>query len=98
MMLKPGGYAAIRDPECGLREADTFTCKHCQRIVHVKAGADPTALGGYCRCCDGLICAACVGQPCTPWERQMEAIERGLARQRFRARLDRISPRRSEEA
>jgi hypothetical protein len=47
-LRKAQGYACIVDPEEGTREADTFTCNHCQKVVAVKAGASPTDLGGYC--------------------------------------------------
>lgn len=76
-MLRAGGYAALTDRETGqVKEADTFTCHHCQRIVIVKPGCDPVELGGHCKLCDELICPRCYGLgKCTPWEKQMELME-----------------------
>jgi hypothetical protein len=79
-VLKPGGYAVLSDPS-GVKEADTFTCGHCQHIVHVKPLADAADSGGLCKVCMKLICETCVDRgTCTPWEQQMERIE---ARDRF---------------
>lgn len=86
-MRNPQGYAQVvgggvvsRDP--GLQsldqwgEADTFTCGHCQRIVHVPVKADPSNIGGHCKQCDTLICPHCVDKgTCDPWEKQMERME-----------------------
>lgn len=56
-------------------ECDTFTCGHCQRIVHVPVRCDPADLGGLCKCCMRLVCPNCVGKSCTPWEKAIEAME-----------------------
>ena len=88
-MRNPHGYATIvgdlarETPtlvEQGYRhteaEIDTFTCEHCNRVVHVPPRADPTVMGGYCRQCMGLICPKCVGKrTCRPWEKEMERRE-----------------------
>ena len=79
-MLKPGGYAVLSGPD-GTKEADTFTCAHCQHIVHVKPLADAADSGGLCKVCMGLICSTCVDVgTCTPWQVQWEKME---ARDRF---------------
>ena len=80
-MRKPQGYACVTSPE-GVREADTFTCAHCQRITHVKAGAKPEDLGGLCKQCMGLICPRCVGRACRPFERWLEIVEAKYERNR----------------
>lgn len=81
-MRKPQGYATIVDPGGPTKEADTFTCRHCQHIVTVRPLMDAAEMGGLCKVCMSLICKVCVGQgTCTPWERQMEEME---ARERFR--------------
>lgn len=93
-MRNPHGYTTIvgdlarKTPtlvEQGVRhtekEIDTFTCEHCNRVVHVPARAAPETMGGFCRQCMGLICPKCVAKrTCTPWERAMEKME---ARQRL---------------
>ena len=76
-MRNAQGYACITDPDHGIREADTFTCFHCNSINHVKAKADPSELGGLCKVCMKLICPRCVGQTCVPF---MKRIEREEAR------------------
>lgn len=68
-----------------VRECDTFTCGHCNRVVQVRSRAIPAELGGRCGNCDTLICPACqrLGR-CTPFE---EVIAKYEARQRLRAQL-----------
>ena len=74
-MRRPQGYALLTDPEKGIKEADTFSCSHCNRIVHVKPKADPADMGGLCKCCMRLICPACVGKACDVLERKLERQE-----------------------
>ena len=78
-MRNPQGYAVINDVSADgglVGEVDTFTCKHCQHIVHVPVRADPATMGGLCRQCMGLICPRCVDkQTCTPWEQSMARME-----------------------
>jgi hypothetical protein len=80
------GYATLTHPTTGcVREADTFTCGHCQRIVHVRPKEPLENLGGRCGVCDALICPACVKQmKCTPFEKKLERMER---REQFRKML-----------
>lgn len=86
MFLRPGGKIEIFGVD-GLSECDTFTCHHCQKVVKVPAGCSPSDLGGHCRSCDKLICPGCVdamhrGENCTPWEKQMIAMENREAARR----------------
>ena len=83
-MRNPGGYATIIEPGRSTREADTFTCVHCNRVVHAVADgkpARPEDIGGLCMQCHGLICPACVGKGCDPLE---EKLRRWEARQAAR--------------
>ena len=73
-MLRPGGYATLTSPE-GMKEADTFTCGHCNCIRHVKPMQDAADLGGLCKCCMQLICEKCVGHECVPFMKQIEQEE-----------------------
>lgn len=90
-MRRPGGYATITAPEptrvnfdrlrCevvgeGTFEADTYTCAHDNRIVHVKPGAIPEELGSMCRNCMQMVCPACAPGPCVPWLKKLEMAER----------------------
>lgn len=76
-MLKPQGVATLTSPE-GVKEADTFTCHHCNAITHVKAKADPAELGGLCKHCMKLICKNCVGKGCTPFLEKLDRFEKRL--------------------
>jgi hypothetical protein len=80
-MRIPGGYAVISEPGRADVELDSITCFHCNRVVFVKAGQDPSALGGFCRVCMRHLCGPCADLgTCTPYEREMEKAE---ARDRF---------------
>lgn len=80
-MRNPQGYAIIVSPG-STKEADTFTCYHCQHIVTVQPLVSATDFGGLCKICMRLVCPNCVAQgTCTPWERQMDEME---AKERFR--------------
>lgn len=89
-MRRPGGYAVLTAPTdtvvnfdgmrrefvCeGVFEADTYTCFHCNSVVHVQAKADVNAVG-FCRNCMRPICQRCADRPCVPFEKQLEQIER----------------------
>lgn len=87
-MRRPQGYLVGFYPEGPPKEADSFTCAHCQRVVFVKPRMDPADMGGLCKQCGGLICARCVGQGCTPWEKAMERTE---ARERTRRAFERAA-------
>lgn len=75
MFRNTGGYACIEEPDKPRREADTFSCGHCNSITHVKAKADPTELGGLCKVCMKLICCKCVGKGCDPLEEKLRRWE-----------------------
>ena len=74
-MRNPGGYSIITDPWAGTKEADTFTCQHCNKVVFVKPMCDPADMGGRCTCCNGLICQNCVGKGCDPMEKKLKRLE-----------------------
>ena len=75
-MRRPGGYSIITDPAFSRSiECDTFTCKHCQRIVRVEPMCDPADMGGRCTVCDSLICKMCLGKGCDPFEKKLERME-----------------------
>lgn len=89
-MRNPGGYAVISSPDGGVvnfdrlrceaipkgkYEADTFTCCHCNRIIHVKAKASPDEFGSMCRNCMKMVCPACANGPCVPFMKKLEIAE-----------------------
>lgn len=90
-MRNPGGYAVIISPNsqvvnfdhlrreqvsAGNYETDTFTCFHCNTVVHVAAKMDPANLGGLCKQCMKMICPRCLDKGCTPFEKKLEAMEK----------------------
>jgi hypothetical protein len=74
--MRPQGYLCISDPEAGNFESDTYTCRHCQRIVWRRGD------GGFCRTCDSMICNKCVGKDCVPFMKKIEEMEERYYRYR----------------
>lgn len=89
-MRNPGGYAVITSPEptrvnfdrmrceeisAGTFEADTFTCVHCNRVVHVKPRATMDEFGSMCRNCMKMTCPTCADGPCVPFLKKLEIAE-----------------------
>lgn len=74
-MFRPQGYGRVIGFNGTQAEHDTFTCSHCNRIVIVKPMSDPADMGGQCKMCDKLICPACVGHGCTPFEERLKEME-----------------------
>lgn len=74
-MLKPGGYVCESVDGKIIREADSFTCNHCSRMVEVPYKQDPAKLGGFCGGCGKLVCSGCVGKGCRPIEKWLEEQE-----------------------
>ena len=74
-MRNPGGYGVATDRETGkvLKEEDTYSCGHCNKVVFVKPKCDPADLGGLCYQCMKLICPHCHGVgTCDPLEKKLE--------------------------
>ena len=78
MPSQKGGYAVITNDWGHVSESDTYNCCHCQQIVHLAvvpilgSGQDRA----FCRLCFAPTCSLkdCV-QTCTPFEKQLEAME-----------------------
>lgn len=76
-MLRAGGYLVGTGPEGVVEERDSFTCCHCCRVVWVRARERAADVGGFCRCCNKLICGPCADEgSCTPLEKRLQAEER----------------------
>lgn len=74
-MRKPGGALICTSPE-GEKVRDTFTCGHCGGMVVVGEKERAEDIGGLCKLCMRLICAACVDRGlCDPFERKLERAE-----------------------
>jgi hypothetical protein len=57
-----------------LYEASTFTCHHCNSVVHVPPKADVNYVG-FCRSCMKPICNSCTRKPCIPFAEKLAQIE-----------------------
>ena len=90
-MLRPGGYVTIVEPDRPTVEQDTTACGHCQRVILTKARSASTVYliptpipgqyreeaGAFCRVCMKPVCLPCHDRgTCTPFERQLEMMER----------------------
>ena len=75
MKNKTEGVALSFDQRGRVIENETFTCKHCQRIVVVPHKADPSQLGGVCYSCDALVCPQCYGRDCDHFANKLARAE-----------------------
>lgn len=89
-MRRPGGYVLITGPDPSIanfdgfrceqisatHEADTFTCIHCNSIVHVKTKAPMDEVGSMCRSCMKMVCPRCADGPCVPFEKKLDEAEK----------------------
>ena len=67
--LKDPGLAALQKD----KEADTFTCGHCNCVTHVPANTDAANIGGLCKVCMAFVCPKCASLGiCSPFEKQLE--------------------------
>lgn len=88
-MRNPGGFAFLTSPvqaranlpglRCiehgtGVLEMDTFTCCHCNIVVHTKARTSGDEY--FCRTCMARICPPCADHPCIPFIKKVEEAER----------------------
>ena len=81
-MRGTSGYARLWDPTFyggHPKEADTYSCNHCNKIVHVKPMAPLDDLGGRCGACDALICKDCLQKSythgCDVFEEKLKRME-----------------------
>jgi hypothetical protein len=81
-MLRPGGYT-FHNHDGRIEEGESFTCRHCNRVSFVKPRERPEDVGGFCRCCSGLLCKECAGRmslggKCAPLEENLRRMEARL--------------------
>lgn len=70
------GYATLSGPLGFKKEADTFTCGHCQKVIHITYKHPIDDLGGRCSICDTLICPDCIKKStCDPFEEKLKRME-----------------------
>lgn len=75
---KAAGYVQITDPIKGVIELETRHCMHCSKHWIYKPGSGITR--GFCLNCMGLTCGAKQCDPCIPFERRLEAVEKGISK------------------
>ena len=78
-MRNPQGYGVWTSPE-GVKETDTLTCNHCNRIYDIPPFASPDQVGGFCGACFRPICPQCdqalqQTRICSPFEKHMDKLE-----------------------
>ena len=67
------GYSLLLDENGKPTEHDTFTCRHCQRLVKVAPFQKPEDVGGLCYCCYAPICPACTDRGgCDPIDEKIK--------------------------
>jgi hypothetical protein len=82
------GYSQIITPDKTV-ELETFTCRHCNRIVRMQPDVtlkslEKAIVSGKetrdirrCHTCDALICPVCFKEPtCAEFEKKLDAYER----------------------
>lgn len=79
MSQRPGGVAFYCD---GIitKEVHTSKCKHCGEHTDIPSLKKLMDHVEICRVCMELICLNCVGKPCVPEVRRIEAAEREFYR------------------
>lgn len=96
-MRNPGGYAFLTSPvpsqaklpglrcvevDAGILEIDTYTCCHCNLVIHSKAGTQADEY--FCRGCMARICPGCADLPCIPFMKKVEEAERNDRASRYK--------------
>ena len=77
-LRQQAGYLIGVDPGMSAPiENDSFTCRHCGKVVWVKPFQSDF---GTCPVCDGLVCPACAAacrgeRGCDPWEEKLRRAE-----------------------
>lgn len=84
MYLAPKGHSVVIDGWGVETHQDTYSCKHCQRVVFVKPKTDPNEF--WCASCAAPICQACKAQEwnkpagaCSHFERRLAKAEARFA-------------------
>src|SRR5262245_32817651 len=83
MIKKPIGYATITLHGKVVKEFDTLTCGHCNKI-YCSSTNSPEAtpdLGGMCKICGAMVCSPCLAklmqEGCFPFEKKLDWYEQG---------------------
>jgi len=84
--MKPGGVAFYCD---GIitTEVHTSKCKHCGEHTDIPSLREMMDHVDICRVCMEFICLGCVGKPCIPEMKRIEAAERAFYQNQQRSKL-----------
>jgi hypothetical protein len=77
--IRPGGVGTYFNCD-GVVEVETSTCAHCQRMTDIPSRRKMQDVVDICRGCMKLICLECVGKPCIPIMKRIEAQEEAFYR------------------
>jgi len=69
--FEPGKWFKVDSDQ---HEADTWTCNHCNRLVHAPVIKKDTEYF-FCRQCMARICDPCADHPCIPFMKKIEEQE-----------------------
>lgn len=75
LRFQPGGVNELFMPGATVMETHTSTCSHCQKISEFSSRRTMMDHVEICRGCMRLICLQCAGQPCRPYEKEVERLE-----------------------
>jgi len=71
-----------------VKEEHASTCSHCQHSTNFPSLRAMMDHVDICRGCMKLVCLACAGKPCRPWEAEVERVEN---EERIRAAVERAA-------
>ena len=74
-MPKPKGYLYTVESDGRMEEHDTFQCCHCNAHFMIVKGSGK--IRGFCMKCMQVTCGKLECDICVPFEKKLEAIERG---------------------
>lgn len=81
-------YTIVTGPGPGTGEWDMYSCAHCNAKRVVKPMCPPSEMPDQCHLCStphnpAFICEKCRGKGCTPFERQLDQMEKADRKRRL---------------
>lgn len=73
--MRKEGYACLVDPDRGTKETDTYSCCHCNRIIHAPVNKKIEEVGDFCRNCMRVHCLSPACFECIPLLKKIERME-----------------------
>jgi hypothetical protein len=75
-LRNPHGHGSFTMPNGEVKEVDTLQCPHCNAHFVYQKGSGVKR--HYCTRCMSMTCGAQGCIECTPFEKQLEEIEKGI--------------------